>query len=672
MTADMDRNRFMKCFHCHEVMYRKPLPPPRDAQVQHKCNGKVVTRKFGIKFKNCKSRHTKSKLNPNGACLVIITKEEYCSQPNDGRYKLIMSELEAKTKKKQVDPHRRRAVKATAKRRPCVRAKKTIRLPAPKRIVRKKKAVSGRRTKKQKRTKKKRISKAVKTSSMPGKTIAALLKSQCSIRPKPEVPAVKSKKEKQLTISVPGVQAVDTGSSRNPITLDSDEEKSKKSERIPVDEIRIGEFCCRRTRFDYPSVQCFENVLTLYVWDKKRNDEDEREGKESFEVDIPYSKLTWATFNKCSKFCYCLFETSASPLERRSNQARGTGGSLEGKFVHNSSNFQKRSIVVASVREEEIIRIRKHFLKNCPDGKKLKAKGSRPKSKEYLKYHGLKTIKRRGSDDPKVDKEQILVYPKNESAKGAVLLTLSDVRRLQPGVYLNDNLLDFYMQYLFREKFDDSLRKRVHLFNTFFFKKWTQCTQRNTEGSFEYDASRYTIVSKWTKNVDIFSKDFLVIPVNHKLHWTLAIVCFPGAVVENQDSKHHYCILGFDSLKMFRRSHFEEITKYLNMAWKNRAVKSVRYAPFSVKRCIPLETPCQTNGADCGVFVLHNCEKFFENGGFTDYKSPSPGVNWYPNSEIMQKRKQILELISKKTGRDLLPVSSESSSTKPKVKKVSE
>lgn len=35
-------------------------------------------------------------------------------------------------------------------------------------------------------------------------------------------------------------------------------------------------------------------------------------------------------------------------------------------------------------------------------------------------------------------------------------------------------------------------------------------------------------VSKWTKGVDIFSKHFLLIPINSALHWSLAIVCFPG------------------------------------------------------------------------------------------------------------------------------------------------
>ncbi len=43
-------------------------------------------------------------------------------------------------------------------------------------------------------------------------------------------------------------------------------------------------------------------------------------------------------------------------------------------------------------------------------------------------------------------------------------------------------------------------------------------------------------MKNWTRNVDIFQKDFLIIPINKNAHWYLAIVCFPylnEAVFEN-------------------------------------------------------------------------------------------------------------------------------------------
>jgi sentrin-specific protease 7 len=36
-------------------------------------------------------------------------------------------------------------------------------------------------------------------------------------------------------------------------------------------------------------------------------------------------------------------------------------------------------------------------------------------------------------------------------------------------------------------------------------------------------------VRKWTAHVDLFSKDFIVLPVNQSLHWSLVIICHMGA-----------------------------------------------------------------------------------------------------------------------------------------------
>lgn len=47
---------------------------------------------------------------------------------------------------------------------------------------------------------------------------------------------------------------------------------------------------------------------------------------------------------------------------------------------------------------------------------------------------------------------------------------------------------------------------------------------------------RHSQVKTWTRHVDIFSKDFIIIPVNQNVHWFLAIVCYPGLVPEATES----------------------------------------------------------------------------------------------------------------------------------------
>lgn len=39
---------------------------------------------------------------------------------------------------------------------------------------------------------------------------------------------------------------------------------------------------------------------------------------------------------------------------------------------------------------------------------------------------------------------------------------------------------------------------------------------------------RHARVKNWTKNVNLFEKDFIVIPINEHCHWFLAIICFPN------------------------------------------------------------------------------------------------------------------------------------------------
>lgn len=39
---------------------------------------------------------------------------------------------------------------------------------------------------------------------------------------------------------------------------------------------------------------------------------------------------------------------------------------------------------------------------------------------------------------------------------------------------------------------------------------------------------RHARVKNWTKNVNLFEKDFIIVPINENCHWFLAIICFPG------------------------------------------------------------------------------------------------------------------------------------------------
>ena len=65
---------------------------------------------------------------------------------------------------------------------------------------------------------------------------------------------------------------------------------------------------------------------------------------------------------------------------------------------------------------------------------------------------------------------------------------------------------------------------RVHVFSSFFYT-------RLQEGTAVSCSRAYDNVKRWTRGVDIFDKDFLFIPVNQNVHWSLAVICNPGKFI---------------------------------------------------------------------------------------------------------------------------------------------
>ncbi|KAJ5512208.1 Peptidase C48 SUMO/Sentrin/Ubl1 [Penicillium fimorum] len=114
--------------------------------------------------------------------------------------------------------------------------------------------------------------------------------------------------------------------------------------------------------------------------------------------------------------------------------------------------------------------------------------------------------------------EKPLVYPRNGKKKAEV--TLSDRERLLRDDFLNDNLIALYMRFLqdHLERTNKEAAKRIYFFNTYFFATLTN-TPRGERGI------NYGGVEKWTRNVDLFSYDYIVVPINENAHWYVAIIC---------------------------------------------------------------------------------------------------------------------------------------------------
>ncbi|KAF2024219.1 cysteine proteinase [Setomelanomma holmii] len=91
-----------------------------------------------------------------------------------------------------------------------------------------------------------------------------------------------------------------------------------------------------------------------------------------------------------------------------------------------------------------------------------------------------------------------------------------DLSRLDEEEFLNDNLIEFYMLYLFQQS--RIPEDKVFFFNTYFFTRLTQDTGCGK-------SINYKAVERWTSKEDIFKYDYIVVPINQQTHWYLAIIC---------------------------------------------------------------------------------------------------------------------------------------------------
>ena len=91
--------------------------------------------------------------------------------------------------------------------------------------------------------------------------------------------------------------------------------------------------------------------------------------------------------------------------------------------------------------------------------------------------------------------------------------------------------MDFYLTYLHRQILPLEYRAEVHMYDTNFYQKLTNVQTEEEKKTNVTDAQRrHCKVSSWTKNLDIFEKNLLVIPICEEKHWYLVLVVKPGLV----------------------------------------------------------------------------------------------------------------------------------------------
>jgi len=161
------------------------------------------------------------------------------------------------------------------------------------------------------------------------------------------------------------------------------------------------------------------------------------------------------------------------------------------------------------------------------------------------------------------------------------------LRRLRPGVWLNDEVIHYFLLMLARrdQELCKSLnRKRSHFFKSFFVTKLL-----------DERGYCYANVKRWSKKVpgkDIFQLDKIICPVNvANSHWTCAVIFV-------QEKRIQF----YDSMGGTGRRTLKGLLQYMVDEYKDKKKKVLDVNEWTLVHNQP-DTPEQANGYDCGVFT---------------------------------------------------------------------
>jgi sentrin-specific protease 1 len=177
-----------------------------------------------------------------------------------------------------------------------------------------------------------------------------------------------------------------------------------------------------------------------------------------------------------------------------------------------------------------------------------------------------------------------------EICKFDIPITRKDLQTLKGLNWLNDEVINFYFQMIMsRSQSEDDLPS-VYVFSSFFYTRLTS-------------AKSYNLLRRWTGDVDIFSHDFILIPVHLGNHWALCSVNCGEKCLSYYDS------MAGGQVNQNGQKLMKRILSYLKKEYEDKkheplpsywTVKPVGITP-DVIRCHSI--PQQDNGSDCGVFV---------------------------------------------------------------------
>ncbi|XP_028164228.1 sentrin-specific protease 1-like [Ostrinia furnacalis] len=150
---------------------------------------------------------------------------------------------------------------------------------------------------------------------------------------------------------------------------------------------------------------------------------------------------------------------------------------------------------------------------------------------------------------------------------------------------------------------------RVYAANTFFYPKLMQAGQAG--------------LRRWTRKVDIFAHDLLVVPVHLGVHWCVSLVDFRARRVAYLDSMGGRNAACLQALMQYLRDEHQDKkgSPFDDAGWRTECLKDI---------------PQQMNGSDCGMFACTFAEFTCRDAPYTFSQAHMPYLRRKAALEILQ------------------------------------
>ncbi|XP_073726890.1 sentrin-specific protease 2 isoform X1 [Misgurnus anguillicaudatus] len=192
-------------------------------------------------------------------------------------------------------------------------------------------------------------------------------------------------------------------------------------------------------------------------------------------------------------------------------------------------------------------------------------------------------------------------------------ITQRDLATLQECNWLNDEVINFYMNLVMSRSEQEVGCRKVFSFSTFLFPK--------------LHGGGHAAVRRWTKAVDLFLYDIILVPLHLGVHWALAVVDFKSKSVRS-----------YDSMGQRHDDICNMILLYLKEEFKVKKGKDLDVSKWTTCSLRPTEIPQQKNGSDCGVFV---CK-------YADYIARGHSLTFRQNHMPYFRKAMIWEILNQK------------------------